>query len=110
MPGRVLSGPSHSPVEGLCHVSMPHRLPGNSDADLSGGKRLKTGQWPRKPQASPGTLALRRWEEAAVRERQRQKRKSRGAERRNKSVCDSEAKRGTVEIKTWIGREEGGER
>lgn len=44
-----------------------------------------------------------------MRERQREKRKSRGAERRKKSVCDSAAKRGTVETKTWIGREEGGE-
>lgn len=45
--------------------------------------RLITGQ---RQAASPGTLAFRRWKEPVGRERQKEKRKIRGAERQSKRV------------------------
>lgn len=92
MPGRVLSGPSRSPIEWLCHVIILHRLPGKPDDNPREGMRLITGQGPRKLQAaSPGTLALRRCGEARVRDRQREKKEK---QRRRDGERKSEIRRG----------------
>lgn len=54
-----------------------------------------------------GTLALRRWKETVEGERQKEKRKTRGAEQ--ECLRFREAKRGKGERKTWTRKEKGGE-
>lgn len=97
-PGRAFRGP-HTAL--WVALQCPHsvRAAGHQpESREEAGPRAVAG-------SKSGDAGSRRWEEAVVRERRREERKTRGAERQKKGVWDSERRGGEKEREAWTRKE-----